>query len=94
MDENGEINSEAAQSISSAATAAPTDEAIDVNPPRSQEECSQKEAQDPFSNPFMNGKIRTLDGDIAVDEFSADAINYQVLLGKIDTLLEKLKLDA
>ena len=41
-----------------------------------------------------SGAIRTLDGDIAGDEFSSDAINYQVLLGKIDSLLENLKLDA
>ncbi|MCJ1308731.1 hypothetical protein MMC25_002385 [Agyrium rufum] len=40
------------------------------------------------------GVIRTLDGELAGDEFASDAINYQVLLGKIDTLLERLKLDA
>lgn len=40
------------------------------------------------------GRIRTLEGDIAGDEFDADAINYQILLGKIDNLLERLKLDA
>lgn len=45
-------------------------------------------------DPTMNGQIRTLDGEIAGDEFAADAINYQTLLGKIDTLLERLKLDA
>jgi ankyrin repeat/BTB/POZ domain-containing protein 1 len=38
--------------------------------------------------------IRTLDGEIAGDEFAQDAINYQILLNKIDTLLEKLTLDA
>ena len=40
------------------------------------------------------GAVRTLDGDMAGDEFASDAINYQVLLGKIDQLLERLKLDA
>ncbi|RAL65907.1 hypothetical protein DID88_005569 [Monilinia fructigena] len=45
-------------------------------------------------DPTTNGQIRTLDGKIVSDEFAADAINYQVLLGKIDTLLERLKLDA
>jgi ankyrin repeat and BTB/POZ domain-containing protein 1 len=40
------------------------------------------------------GAVRTLDGEIAADEFAADAVNYQILLGKIDTLLEKLELDA
>lgn len=91
MDENGEINAEAAQAISN--VAAPTDEAIDMDSPQPQTN-GEKETQNPASNLFMNGEIRTLDGDIAGDEFAADAINYQVLLRKIDTLLEKLKLDA
>ncbi|KAL9013682.1 MAG: hypothetical protein Q9173_001630 [Seirophora scorigena] len=42
----------------------------------------------------MDGSIRTLDGEIAGDEFAGDAINYQILLGKIDRLLDRLKLDA
>lgn len=40
------------------------------------------------------GEIRTLDGDIAGDEFAQDAMNYQILMGKIETLLDKLELDA
>jgi ankyrin repeat/BTB/POZ domain-containing protein 1 len=91
MDDNGEINAEAAQAISDAA--APTDEAIDVSSPATRIGDENK-AQDPALNAFLNGEIRTLDGDIAGDEFAADAINYQVLLGKIDSLLERLKLDA
>jgi hypothetical protein len=78
MDENGEINAEAAASI--ADVAAPPDEAIDVTSPK--------------TTALLSGEIRTLDGEVAGDEFAADAINYQVLLGKIDALLEKLKLDA
>ena len=89
MDENGEIDAEAAQALSNAS--APTDEAIDMDSPRTNIE---KESQDLVTDPFMNGQIRTLNGDIASDESAADAINYQVLLGKIDILLEKLKLDA
>jgi len=38
--------------------------------------------------------IKTLDGQVAGDEFAQDALNYQILLGKIDTLLDELKLDA
>ena len=45
-------------------------------------------------NLLATGAVRTLDGEIAGDEFAADAVNYQILLGKIDTLLERLKLDA
>ncbi|KAI4190416.1 MAG: hypothetical protein L6R41_000796 [Letrouitia leprolyta] len=44
--------------------------------------------------PQLTGAIRTLDGEIAGDEFAGDAINYQILLGKIDRLLDRLKLDA
>lgn len=40
------------------------------------------------------GAVRTLDGEIAGDEFARDAINYQILLNKIDRLLDRLKLDA
>jgi len=90
MNENGEISAEAAQSIANSAAAA--DEGIDVNAPRESQRVADQ--RDPVTDPFMNGEIRTLDGDLAGDEFAADAINYQVLLGKIDTLLEKLKLDA
>lgn len=64
-----------------------SDEAVDMS-------ATSDKNLDPASNPFMNGEIRTLDGEIAGDEFAADAINYQVLLEKIDNLLEKLKLDA
>ena len=45
-------------------------------------------------NQMTTGAIRTLDGEIAGDEFASDAINYQLLLEKIDALLERLKLDA
>ncbi|KAF4344941.1 BTB POZ domain protein [Fusarium beomiforme] len=37
---------------------------------------------------------RTLDGAEAEDEFVSDAINYQILQRKIDTMLDRLKLDA
>lgn len=38
--------------------------------------------------------IRTLDGEIVGDEFSQEAMNYQILLAKLDKLLERLGLDA
>jgi len=40
------------------------------------------------------GVVRTLDGEIAGDEFAQDAMNYQILLGKIDHLLDELTLEA
>lgn len=42
----------------------------------------------------LGGIVRTLDGEEVDDEFDLDAQNYQILLRKIDTMLEKLKLDA
>jgi ankyrin repeat and BTB/POZ domain-containing protein 1 len=92
MDENGELHAEAAQAITNAANV--TGEAVDLRAGRSELTKTETILVDPASNPFMNGEIRTLDGEIAGDEFAADAINYQVLLGKIDSLLERLKLDA
>lgn len=60
---------------------------------------SSQENQDSVSSSHppstdKNTEIRALNGEIAADEFAADAINYQVLIDKIDVLLEKLKLDA
>lgn len=43
---------------------------------------------------YDQGGVKTLDGEVAEDEFASDAINYQVLLGKIDTMLEQLNLGA
>lgn len=40
------------------------------------------------------GGVKTLEGEEVDDEFDLDAMNYQILLRKIDTMLEKLKLDA
>ncbi|KAF2839862.1 hypothetical protein M501DRAFT_1015949 [Patellaria atrata CBS 101060] len=42
----------------------------------------------------FQGVIRTIDGDIVDDEFAEDAMNYRILLGKIEALLENLNLDA
>lgn len=58
------------------------------------EEGSGALLQKEIEEQFAVGAIRTLDGEIAGDEFAQDAINYQILLGKIDRLLENLNLDA
>ena len=41
-----------------------------------------------------NQVIRTLDGKVAGDEFAADALNFEILMGKIDMILDNLHLDA
>lgn len=38
--------------------------------------------------------IKTLDGQVAGDEFIKDAMNYQILMEKLDAILENLDLDA
>jgi ankyrin repeat and BTB/POZ domain-containing protein 1 len=40
------------------------------------------------------GVVRTLDGDVAGDEFAQDAMNFQILLGKLERLMETLGLDG
>jgi len=47
-----------------------------------------------LDNQLVNGTIKTLNGEIAGDELEQDAINYQILLNRIDRLLGRLKLDA
>lgn len=54
----------------------------------------ESEKHDDQENIGMDGVFRTLDGEEAGDEFAVDAQNYEILLAKIDGLLEKLKLDA
>ncbi|OQE42131.1 hypothetical protein PENCOP_c004G06064 [Penicillium coprophilum] len=39
-------------------------------------------------------EIRTLDGAVVEDEFSEDAMNYEILLEKLDNLLDRLNLEA
>lgn len=62
------------------------DEGVDMTAPENAQVATEALLQ--------SGAVRTLDGELAGDEFAADAVNYQILLGKIDSLLEKLKLDA
>lgn len=58
------------------------------------EDKKMEEQAPPVEQQIAAGVIRTLDGEIIGDEFLQDAQNYQILLGKIDSLLEKLNLDA
>lgn len=51
---------------------------------------TQRSAEVPEHGPVF----QTLDGEVTGDEFSKDAVNYQILMEKLDTLLENLNLDA
>ena len=73
----------------------PEDEGIDVKPsPHDDAAIAQIINSGGAEEQTVSGAVRTLDGEIAGDEFASDAINYQILLNKIDGLLNKLKLDA
>ncbi|KAF2635003.1 hypothetical protein P280DRAFT_462375 [Massarina eburnea CBS 473.64] len=69
------------------------DEMMDENP-KADREALADAVKDLDISDKTAGAVRTLDGEIAGDEFAQDAINYQILLGKIDALLENLGLDA
>lgn len=77
------------ESHSTTANKTPEDEGIDLSNDENKihsKDTSDQEAHGPV--------IRSLDGEIAGDEFGRDAANYQILMNKLDALLEKLDLDA
>ncbi|PGH07472.1 hypothetical protein GX51_01773 [Blastomyces parvus] len=76
----------------------------DVPSHGSESECDSAEAEaidvsnhkpQPANGFSSEGAVfRTLDGRVAGDEFARDAADYQILLDKLDRLLEKLGLEA
>lgn len=90
MDENGEISAEAAAAIADQATAVGNgDNGALKQQGVVQSEVIQENGES--AAPTLNQKEEEVDED---DEFASDAINYQLLLGKIDVMLDRLKLDA
>ena len=71
---------------------APSDESLDVS--QLSIDDAPTAGRDQLDNQLVNGTIKTLNGEIAGDELEQDAINYQILLNRIDRLLGRLKLDA
>lgn len=82
MDENAEKRSDASGSDQG------DDEGYAGSPPGDGADTA------PDMEGHAEGVVRTLDGEIAGDEFAQDAMNYQILLGKIDQLLDGLTLEA
>ncbi|KAJ5166200.1 uncharacterized protein N7482_004981 [Penicillium canariense] len=66
-------------------------EAMNVSKPTSATIALNGNAQQPQG---YTREIRTLDGALVEDEFDEDAMNYEILLEKLDALLESLNLDA
>ncbi|KAF4444863.1 BTB POZ domain-containing 3 [Fusarium acutatum] len=90
MDEEGEINAELAAAMAQQAeisTDAADGVSTDTKPTFKKEDEGNGQANG-------GSAVRTLDGAEAEDEFVSDAINYQILQGKIDAMLDRLKLDA
>ncbi|KAF4780263.1 BTB/POZ domain-containing protein [Colletotrichum scovillei] len=92
MDEEGEINAELAEAI--AAQSEQLNEEMGENGAVPQETAPVTSAAETVQNGEDGEGVKTLGGEVAEDEFASDAINYQILLGKIDTMLDHLKLDA
>ncbi|KAK3186119.1 hypothetical protein K4F52_005109 [Lecanicillium sp. MT-2017a] len=103
MDEAGEMSAEvvAAELVAADGAAGPDEkEKVDTNghdvrdidtTTTTTTQAAVEKEMEPFE---QTGVMRTLDGEAAEDEFASDAINYQLLLGKIDAMLDGLKLDA
>lgn len=74
------------------------DEGVDVRsgltPPREEDDDLDEGYAPDLEFLETQGVVRTLDGDVAGDEFAQDAMNYQILLEKIDRLMEDLGLDG
>ncbi|RSM11887.1 hypothetical protein CEP52_002785 [Fusarium oligoseptatum] len=90
MDETGELDAELAAAMADQATISTGE----TNGAARQNGETNGEAKEANGEVKTEGAVRTLDGEVAEDEFASDAINYQILLGKIDAMLDRLKLDA
>ena len=102
VDQSARLAAQTAQARKRSSQEGGEDEGVDVRsgltPPRDGEDV-EVEDEDGFAPDVdwlesQQGVVRTLDGEVAGDEFAQDAINYQILLGKIDRLMEGLGLDG
>lgn len=93
LDERGEIDASAIEALSSQFQAIRASD-DSSGPLESGKAAPTALPGAPGSQTAADAGIRTLDGELAEDEFASDAINYQLLLQKIDIMLESLKLDA
>jgi hypothetical protein len=94
MDEDGEVSAEAAAALAEQAGGAEGAAQFKGNEAPAVSVQESKPQANGVETDELEGAVVTLDGETAEDEFASDAINYQILLGKIDTMLDRLKLDA
>lgn len=90
MDNEGELNADAAAAIAEEAARQNGTNGAEgtLDEPTVSEVTTDDAAKD------KNDAVVTIDGESAEDEFVSDAINYQLLLNKIDVMLDRLELDA
>lgn len=81
LDENGEVSADGVNDIIAAAAGHDWPESQPRPPTAGNGEAGK-------------GGVVTLNGAVVEDEFDADTVNYQILLAKIDKMLDQLKLDA
>lgn len=89
LDEEGEVRPEAVEGL-----AAANGEGHDIQQVDQDGGPSDSMASAAAGDSGGSVGVKTLEGEVVGDEFDLDAMNYQILLGKIDTMLERLKLDA
>lgn len=89
LDENGEINPAVVEELAARDGQAALQNGADL----ANGAVPTLEAQ-PEQVVFEDGGVKTLEGEVVEDEFASDALNYQILLRKIDVMLDHLKLDA
>ncbi|KAI1733835.1 BTB/POZ domain-containing protein [Xylaria scruposa] len=94
LDESGEIDASAVEALSSQLQIANGTTALSRPPDSERTVAAAPRESSTAAQAEVDAGVRTLDGEFAEDEFASDAINYQVLLQKIDIMLENLKLDA
>ncbi|KAJ0167162.1 Ankyrin repeat-containing protein [Colletotrichum tanaceti] len=92
MDEEGEIDAALAETI--AAQSEQQQQQQQQTNGKEEPVAAPVEAASAATSVRDGEGVQTLAGNVAEDDFSSDAINYQILLGKIDTMLDRLKLDA
>lgn len=95
LNEEGEIDAEQVESLAAEAEqngeALPEQSTDGRREPEVEEDgrITERDGED-----AAGGGVRTLDGKLVEDEFVSDAVNYQILLEKIDKMLDRLNLAA
>ncbi|KAK8073691.1 BTB/POZ domain-containing protein 3 [Apiospora phragmitis] len=98
LDDEGEIDAARAESLAGAAVSQSQSQETGTEAAQQQQNGEAppdvRDGAEQAAKGGVNGVVRTLDGELVDDEFASDAVNYQLLLQKIDGMLDELKLDA